>query len=133
MRIRTLAIIWAQCFLLCALLGFVPNPQGAVYGLLVAAAVLFFVPPAWMLFLARRDKNRRVIKILQILSLCSLGTTVVFLVGNLLTIGASAAAGKALYYMLIVVSSPMVCGQIWVISLFLWSCLFVSSTHLLKK
>jgi hypothetical protein len=55
------------------------------------------------------------------------------LVVNLATVGASAAAGAALYYLLVFFTSPMICGQIWVLSLFLFALILTTSHHFLKK
>ena len=133
MKIKTLSILWADMFLLCAGLGFIPNPQGVGYGLLVVAALAFFVPPALILAKAKQANDKKPIRVVRNLSIAWLSATLIFLVANLASIGASAAMGTALYYMLIVISSPMICGQIWVLSLFLWACLLMVSLHLLKK
>ncbi|MBQ7331221.1 MAG: hypothetical protein IJW94_05480 [Oscillospiraceae bacterium] len=133
MKIKTLSILWADMFLLCAGLGFIPNPQGVGYGLLVVAALAFFVPPALILVKAKQANDKKPIRVVRNLSIAWLSATLIFLVANFASIGASAAMGTALYYMLIVISSPMICGQIWVLSLFLWACLLMASLHLLKK
>ena len=52
---------------------------------------------------------------------------------NILSVGASAAVGNMLYYLLIVVSSPMVCMRIQGISLFLWAVLLIVCMQQLKK
>ena len=59
------------------------------------------------------------------LSVASLALTLVLLVVNFLSVGASKAAGDVLYVLLIILSAPMVCGQVWVLSLFLWACLLM--------
>lgn len=41
--------------------------------------------------------------------------------------------GNALFGVLIVVSSPMVCSGYWALSLFLWACLLMVSHSLVKK
>jgi hypothetical protein len=41
--------------------------------------------------------------------------------------------GNLLHILLIIVSAPMVCGQYWVLSLFLWACLMIWAQKLLKK
>jgi hypothetical protein len=47
--------------------------------------------------------------------------------------GEGAAAGTALYYLLVFFTSPMICGQIWVLSLFLFALILTTSHHFLKK
>lgn len=133
MRNKTLWILWANAYFLCALLGFVPNPQGAIYALLVGAAVLFFLPPGVLLYRAAKAKDRKTLSRLRLVSILWLSLTLLLLVVNLATVGASAAAGTALYYLLVFFSSPMICGQIWVLSLFLFALILTTSHHFLKK
>ena len=41
--------------------------------------------------------------------------------------------GDVLYAVLILVSVPMVCCRVWILSLFGWACFFTVSRHYLKK
>lgn len=127
MKKNVLLSAWGGMFLICAGLGFLPQPQGVGKGLLIALAVLFFLPGALLLRQSRR------IRLVRNLSLLSLGLTVGLLVLNVLGIAAPKAVGTVLHILLGIVSAPMFCGQIWVISLLGWSCLLLSSLHLLKK
>ena len=133
MRNKTLWILWANAYFLCALLGFVPNPQGAIYALMVAAAVLFFLPPGILLYRAAKANDRKTLSRLRLISILWLSLTLLLIIINLATVGASAAMGTALYYFLVFFSSPMVCGQIWVLSLFLFALILTTSHHFLKK
>ena len=133
MRNKTLWILWANAYFLCALLGFVPNPQGAIYALLVGAAMLFFLPPGVLLYRAAKAKDRKTLSRLRFVSILWLSLTLLLLVVNLATVGASAAAGTALYYLLVFFSSPMICGQIWVLSLFLFALILTTSHHCIKS
>ena len=127
-------LIWAGMFLLCAVLGFIPSPEGFLYGLCVALSVLFFLPPAVLLYRAVKEKDRNTFRRIRNLSLISLVGTVVLFIGNIVSVSASEAVGDVLYWLLILVSSPMTCARIWVLSLFLWACLLmVSFQQLMKK
>ena len=55
------------------------------------------------------------------------------LVVNVLSVLRSQLLGNILYYMLVILSSPMVCSGYWALSLFLWACLLVYSLQQLKK
>ena len=44
MKTKTLWLSWLYMFILCAVLGFIPEPGGFFKFLLVAAAAAFFVP-----------------------------------------------------------------------------------------
>lgn len=128
-----LKALWAGMFILCALLGFVPEQEGANRWLLAFLGLLFFVPPALLLFNAFRDRDRKSLLLVRNLSLISLAATVVLLVCNLLSLLLPEALGDGLYYLLVVVSVPMVCCQYWIISLFLWAMLLWCSLFFLKK
>ncbi|MBQ8769285.1 MAG: hypothetical protein IJZ15_06555 [Oscillospiraceae bacterium] len=120
---RNLYIAWAVLYAACAGLGFVPNPRGGVYAALFILALLFFVPPTILIYRAIKGGDIPELKRIRAISLIWLGLTLVMLALNFLSVSFTEAAGKFVYWLLILVSSPMVCGQIWVISLFLWGCL----------
>ena len=119
MKNKTLSLIWGGLFILCGLLGFIPEPTGFLKGLMVALSVLFFVP-GWILL--RRGQAKTV----GVLGAVSLSVTLFLLVLNLLSGQAVQAAGDFLYGLLVFFSAPMICGQYWVLSLFLWACLMLS-------
>ena len=57
----------------------------------------------------------------------------VLLIANFLSVLGSELLGNILYYVLVIVSTPMVCGQYWVISLFLWAYLMIACMKALRK
>ncbi len=126
MKNKTLYLIWGGLFILCGLLGFIPEPVGFLKGLLVALSVIFFVP-GWVLLY--RGQARAV----RNLSAVSLAVTLFLLVLNFLSGRAVQAAGEFLYGLLVFFSSPMICSQYWVLSLFLWACLLMTGISNLKK
>ena len=113
--------LWGGLFLLCAGLGFLPQPQGAAKWLLTALALAFFLPPALLVRQAAREKDVLTLRLVRNLGIASLVLTVVILIGNFLSVMAPVAVGNALYILLVIVSSPMVCSQYWLLSLFLWA------------
>lgn len=122
-----LYIAWAALFALCAGLGFVPNPRGAAYAVLFILALLFFVPPFVLTYRAIKDGDVPELKRIRVISLVWLGITLLLLALNFLSVGFTAAAGNFVYWLLIIASAPMVCGQVWVVSIFLWGCLLSAS------
>lgn len=133
MKQSKLFVLWGVFFIICAALGFIPEPQGATKGLLVALGVLFFVPPALVLHRAKVSSDRRCICLIRNLSLLSLGATVVTLIVNFASLTLPEWLGNALYGLLIVVSTPMVCAQYWLVSLFLWACLLMASLRAMPR
>ena len=133
MRKQVLFGLWAGLFIVCAGLGFIPEPEGGVRTALTLTAVLSFAPPAVLVYDAARAADRRTLALVRNLSLCSLGLTVLFLILNFLSVAWSEAVGNFLYRVLIIVSSPMICSNAWALSLFLWACLLTATTKRLKK
>ncbi len=129
----TLYWVWGILYVLCAALGFFPEPTGPLAGLLVLLAVAFFLPPALLLYRAMSREQVKTVRLIRNLSAASLLATLVALVVNFLSVGASATVGAVVYSILILVSTPMVCGQSWVIGLFGWALLFTASRRYLKK
>ena len=114
---------WAMMYVMCAVLGFIPNPQGVYYWALLAFSWFFFVPPIILVYQAIQSGDVPELKRIRLISLIWLGLTVILIGLNFLSVGFTAEGGKFVYWLLIVGSSPMICGQIWVIPIFLWGCL----------
>ena len=128
-----LKAMWAGMFILCALLGFVPTQEGGNKWLLMAFGLLFFLPPALLVYHSVRTQDLPQLRLVRNLSLISLGATLLLLVASPFTIFLSQAAGDAMHYLLTVVSTPIVCCQYWILSLFLWAALLWSCLIFLKK
>ena len=52
MNKKLLYMLWAGLFVLCAGLGFIPEPEGPFKIALSIISLVFFVPPAWLLYRA---------------------------------------------------------------------------------
>ena len=130
MKNRILYVLWGALFILCAALGFIPEPAGAGRLLLTLASLLFFLPPAMLIRSARKAGSRSQLALMRNLSALSLGLTAVLLILNFLTAFRSETLGNILHAVLVIVSSPMICSGHWARSLFLWASLLIAS---LKK
>ena len=128
-----LKAIWAGLFLLCSVLGFLPEQSGANRVLLVIFAVAFFAPPARLIWVSYREKDLGQLRLVRNLSLLSLGGTMVLILCNLLSVLGSENLGDGLYYLLAFWSTPMFCGHYWVLSLLLWALLLWGSIFALGK
>lgn len=123
MNNQKISMIWAFLYGACAALGFIPNPVGALSGFMIVLSVAFFIPPAVLVYRSIKNRDFLLLKKLRYLSLIWLGLTTVMVSLNFLSVEASEAAGKVLYWLLILVSSPMICSQTWIVPIFLWGCL----------
>ena len=133
MKNKHLYGIWGCLFIICALLGFIPEPTGVIKALLIFAAALFFVPGWFLYYRATNSKDLPALQCIFTISAASLGATLIFLVLNFLSAGNPDISGDFLYGLLIIFSSPMICAQYWVASLFLWACLLISSFSAIRK
>ena len=124
-----LYIIWGILYVGCAALGIFNAPEWAG----VLGCISFFIPPALLLWQADRNSDQKTVLTVRNLSLIWLGTTLLLLILNIFSVAMSETAGTVLYYILVVFSSPMVCGQKWIIAMFLWSYVLMTSLKLLKE
>lgn len=127
MKERNLFALWGGLFILCAGLGFIPEPEGVLQNVMTLLAATSFLPPAGILWQVRREKSSPERKLVRNLSALSLGLTLVLLIANFLTALAPEVVGTVLHYILVIVSSPMICSGYWAGSLFCWACLLVAS------
>ncbi len=126
MNKKILYAAWAALYVITVILGSV-EPSGALAkGIRIALAVCFFIPPAVLMYFALKNKDRKTVRLLRLLSAVSLGATFVLMVVNFLSVGMSQNAGDMLYALLIVASAPMMCSQYWAVSMFAWACILMT-------
>ena len=127
MKTKHLYYIWAVMFVLCVVLGFVRDARGASGWGYTAVSLAFFLPPAALLYRARREGDSRTVRMLRCLSAASLGLSLLGLIVNVLSVRWGQAAGEILHSILTIVSTPMVASGYWALSLFLWAALFLAA------
>lgn len=125
---KVLFALWGGLFLVCAALGFW---QASGWGLVLS--VVFFLPPGALLHRARKEGDTYTVSLIRNLAALSLGMTLLCLVLNFVLAVRSEALGNALHAFLVVVSTPMIASGYWVVSLFLWACLLMTSLKLQRK
>ena len=113
MNKKLLLISWAGLFIVCAALGFIPEPDGAFRLVCTGLSLVFFLPPAALLYVSGKQKDSDTAMLIRNLSALSLGLTLVLLILNFLTALRSEFLGQVLHYILVIVSSPMVCSGHW--------------------
>lgn len=134
MKKSLLKALWIGMYLLCCVLGFMNTEDSFSLVLMAVMAGLFFVPPIWLLVLARLEQDEKLLRLLRRISAGVLGATTVLLVANFLSVLASTeTVGTVLHILLALVSVPMLCSGSWAISLFLWACVLFASHQNRKK
>lgn len=129
MKNQFLYALWGALFILCAGLGFIPEPAGALSVLLTGLSILFFLPPAVLVWKGRREKDRQGLMLVRNLSIVSLGLSATLIIANFLVAFRSELLGDILHGVLVVVSSPMICSGHWAMILFFWACLLIASAR----
>ena len=133
MKKKGLFVLWGVLFAACAGLGFVPQPTGGLKWLLGLLGLLFFAPPVLLLARAQESGDRAVAALVRNLAIASLVLTLLALVGNVLSLLGGVKLGNVLNAVLAIVSTPMFCSQIWVLSIFCWAFLMIAANKLVKK
>ena len=127
MKEKLLYAVWACLYVFCVGLSFVSAPTGFGKFLLMATAVIFFLPGALLLYQGWQTGNTKLRIQVRVISILSLSLTLVMIIANFLSVNASQEVGDMLYELLALVSAPMLCARNWVLSMFLWACLLVAS------
>ena len=133
MKKKGLFVLWGVLFVSCAGLGFVPQPTGGLKWLLGLLGLLFFAPPVLLLARVQESGDRAVAALVRNLAIASLVLTLLALVGNVLSLLGGVKLGNVLNAVLAIVSTPMFCSQIWVLSIFCWAFLMIAANKLVKK
>lgn len=133
MKKSSVMAIWGIFYIICAGLGFIPEPEGAVRVFLTIISVLFFVPPAILLYDAFGTDDRATIRRIRRLASLSLCLTLVLLIANFLAALGGSQLGQVLHVLLVLGSAPMICSNYWALSLFLWAVLLVAAMQKKKE
>lgn len=133
MKIKSLWLSWLYMFILCAVLGFIPGPTGFFKVLFVLITIGFFVPGFMLLVKADHRDDLKTIRVVRNIAMAELVLAVVLIVLNFLSVLMSPVWGTIFYVMLVILGSPLVCGQYWALTLFGWACLMVYGVSLVNK
>ena len=133
MKKNGLFVLWGVRFAACAGLGFVPQPAGALKWLLTALGLVFFAPPFVLLSRAQEACNLPAAALVRNLAAISLSLTLIALVANVLSVLAGEVLGNVLHVVLAIVSVPMFCSRIWILSIFCWAFLMIAAHKLVKQ
>lgn len=117
--------LWGLLYCICVGLGFVENAEGLGKVLLVLTSLIFFLPPYYLVFQAQKKQSRKTVLALRLISAGILLLSLVLLVLNFLSVYFSSYTGMFLHVLLVIFTAPMMCGQYWVLSLFLWAVLLM--------
>ena len=118
---------WLCLYILCVGLGTVEEVAGIGKVFFLLTGLIFFIPGILLLLLGTKEKNKKMILRVRLLSICSLALTVAVFCLNVLAVSGSGETGAFLHDLLNLVSAPMFCIQYWILSLFCWGCLLSAS------
>ena len=125
--------LWLGLYLLCTGMSLIENAVGAMSVALMILKILFFVPPVMLLFNAITANDKKMVKLIRTLSIVSLSVTLVMILVST-TITFFYAAGvvqpywvNLSYYLMLILSTPLYCGTVKALSLFLWACLLFAT------
>ncbi len=133
MNKKVLWLSWYSMLLLCAIFGFLPEPAGFWKVFCVALSILSFLPAGLLLKYAYDHDDKRTLRLVRNLSIGSLVLTVLLYTLNVLSALMTEVWGVVFYILLVIGSTPMICAQYWVLSLFGWSCLLWTAITMLKN
>ena len=114
-------------FVLCAWLGSAQTASPMAKVALTLIAILFFVPPALLLYNGIQGKNRKLILWIRGICLGCLILTPLFFCLFLVSINAPGLS--YLFFLLLnIFSAPLFCGKsVWLLILFLWAALLFAT------
>lgn len=124
---------WGGLYALCAGLGFIPEPDGALRLFMTFLSLAVFVPPLILSHRAAKQHDRRTLALVRNLSGLWLLLASALLIGNFLSVMASEFVGNLLYCLLVIVASPLVCSGHWALTIFLWAYVLFDALAKLKK
>ena len=135
MKKRILYCLWGLFYIMCWLLGNITEPTASQSAALTVLSLVFFLPGLVLLVDAMRSGDKKNLFVLRLVSVLSLGLTLVLFIANILAVNASETLGNVLNQVLNFVSVPMFCSQHYVLSMFLWGCLLFATVpgFILKK
>jgi len=122
-----LYIAWFCLYVLCVGLGAVEDVEGIGKVLFVLTSLIFFIPGVLLLVLGIKEKNKKTVLRVRLITICSLVLTVIVFCINVAAVATSSQMGSVLNDLLNLVSAPMFCSQYWILSLFCWACLLSAS------
>ena len=124
-------VIWAVWYLICLFLSLGAEPAGMAKIPFVVISLATYAPPFYLLYLSKKDA--KTIQFVQIISVASLIAFAVMFVLGVLSVNWSAEVGRILDILFKILCAPVVCGQFWVVGLFLWASLWRACVLMLRK
>ena len=122
---KVLYIVWAMLYCACFALGFAKvSSQGEKF-VLMAISCLFFLPPFWLFFLAKKENHHKTIKILRWISISVIVLTPILIIANILSVYGSRLLGRILFVLLAMLTTPLAASQTWALSIFFWAVLMI--------
>ncbi len=133
MKTKKIWLSWLYLYILCGVLGFVPEPTGLAKVALITLAACFFVPGFVLIYRADVRDDLQTLQQVRLVSMIAVILSVVLILVNFASALLSRDWGIALNFFFVLFGTPMACGQYWGIALFGWLCLLYYSIYALGK
>ena len=130
---KTLYLVWAGLYLVCALLSLISNPGSLLQTLMFLFSMGYFVPPVILMLQALKAKDRKRLLLIRYTAMVWLLLAAVLLVLNIASATLAESWGKLVYYTMAVVCAPMISSQFYLLPVFLWACLLFAGFGRLPK
>ena len=133
MKTKRYWLCWLYLYVLCAVLSFLPEPEGFLWWLMLVIGLVFFVPGVVLVYQADVRDRLNVVKQVKKVSIIALVVDVFLICINIASSLLPAAWGLVFQWILNIFASPMGCGQNPALTMFGWAFIMCYCIYVEKK
>ena len=133
MKTKQYWLWWLYFYVFCAVLSFLPEPEGFLWWAMLLIGLAFFVPGVVLVRQADVRDRLNVVKTVKKVSIIALCVDVFLICVNIASPLLSKEWGYVLQWMLNILASPMGCGQSPALTLFGWAFMMCYCIYVEKK
>ncbi len=133
MKTKHYWLCWLYLYILCAVLSFLPEPEGFWWWLMLVIGLLFFAPGIALVYQADVRDRLQVVNTVKKVSIIALAVDVFLICINIASTLLPDAWGLVLQWMLNIFASPMGCGQNPALTMFGWAFILFYCIYVEKK
>lgn len=133
MKTKQYWLWWLYLYIFCAVLSFLPEPNGFFKWVFLLLGLVFFVPGIVLVHQADIRDRLQVVKLVKKVSIIALIVDVFMICINIASTLLPDVWGTVLQWMLYVLASPMGCGQSPALTMFGWAFIMSYCIYVEKK